>query len=54
MGSRPDDHYGHENAVLRRLASVPACPIGIPVRELSDNCREEAATPGELLAKLDD
>ncbi len=30
------------------------CPRGVPVRELPSDCRESAATPGELFAKLDD
>jgi len=30
------------------------CPRGVPVRELPEDCRESAATPGELFAKLDD
>ncbi|MCZ6871214.1 MAG: DUF3604 domain-containing protein [Gammaproteobacteria bacterium] len=34
--------------------ATPACPSGVPVRELSTDCREFAATPGELFAKLDD
>lgn len=36
------------------LASVGECPRGVPVRELPDDCRESASTPGELFAKLDD
>lgn len=34
--------------------SVDTCPTGVPVRELSPDCREFAPTPGELFAKLDD
>jgi hypothetical protein len=34
--------------------AVPACKSGAAVRELPDDCREFAATPGELFAKLDD
>ena len=30
------------------------CPLGVPVRELPDDCRESAVTPGDLFAKLDD
>ena len=36
------------------LMKVEDCPTGVPVRELPDDCRESAATPGELFAKLDD
>ena len=32
----------------------PACPTGVPVRELPDDCIEQASTPAELFAKLDD
>ncbi|MEE8581935.1 MAG: DUF3604 domain-containing protein, partial [Myxococcota bacterium] len=35
-------------------AAVPACPSGIPVRDLPIDCREAVATPAELFAKLDD
>ncbi len=33
-------------------AGVPVCPDGVPVRDLPVDCREEAATPGDLFAKL--
>ena len=36
------------------LMDVQDCPRGVPVRELPEDCRESAATPGELFAKLDD
>ncbi|MHA7838183.1 MAG: DUF3604 domain-containing protein [bacterium] len=36
------------------LAGVADCPSGVPVRELPKDCRESAATPAELFAKLDD
>jgi len=36
------------------MTSVPACPEGVPEREISQDCRESAATPAELFAKLDD
>ena len=105
MGTRPENHYGHKNVVLRDLdegriptrpiaaaspsgnpfalppamglgalalmgglgrpyldapasfremADVDRCPDGVPVRDLPDDCREWAATPAELFAKLDD
>ena len=38
----------------QETSSVARCPSGVPVRELPDDCREYAATPGELLAKLDE
>jgi hypothetical protein len=108
IGTKPSNHYGHKNVVLRHLdderiparpiaASLPPdatdrdrsalpptpvfgllglidpgqssldtiryfqdmlrppdCPSGVPVRELPTDCREFAATPAELFAKLDD
>jgi hypothetical protein len=39
---------------MREMSDVPACPEGVPVRDLPDDCREFAATPAELFAKLDD
>ncbi len=103
MGTRPENHFGHKNVVLRDLeddaipkrpiaadspanyfrgypalglgllpilrqdlvyldaaanmqevGGVPRCPAGVPVRELPDDCREYAASPAELFAKLDD
>ncbi len=108
MGTRPENHYGHKNVILRSLgedqvptrpiaarappdavdrqddaipgpftlgllgvvspgrdsldliryfrdmAAAPHCPDGLPVRELPTDCRESAATPRELFAKLDD
>jgi hypothetical protein len=104
VGTRPENHYGHKNVILRDLedgriptrpvaavppgpvgplapstlrlglfalfrptsggiefaryaqdlAATPICPTDVPVRELSDDCREQAATPQELFAKLDD
>ncbi len=38
----------------QQTASPPRCADGVPVRELPADCREYAATPGELFAKLDD
>jgi hypothetical protein len=39
---------------FRDVAAVPSCPDGVPVRELPLDCRESAATPADLFAKLDD
>jgi hypothetical protein len=39
---------------MREMSDVPECPEGVPVRELPDDCREFAATPAELFAKLDE
>ena len=39
---------------MREMADVPACPDGVPVRELPDDCREYATTPADLFAKLDE
>lgn len=38
----------------QEVAGVPRCPAGVPVRDLPTDCRESAATPAELFAKLDD
>lgn len=39
---------------LSDVESTALCEPGTPVRELSSQCREIAATPNELFAKLDD
>jgi hypothetical protein len=36
------------------IADLQDCPRGVPVRELPLDCRESAATPADLFAKLDD
>jgi hypothetical protein len=36
------------------LANVEGCAEGVAVRDLPDDCRESAVTPGDLFAKLDD
>ncbi len=103
MGTRPENHFGHKNVVLRHLDDervparpiaadspanyfrgypalglgllpilrrdlvyldaaanmqevdgVPRCPDGVPVRELPEDCREYAASPAALFAKLDE
>jgi len=36
------------------MAGVPSCPDDAPVRELSPDCLESAATPGDLFRKLDE
>jgi hypothetical protein len=36
------------------LAAVPLCPADVPPSELPDGCREVAATPGDLYARLDE
>jgi hypothetical protein len=41
-------------AYQSEIAQLKDCPRDVPVRELPDDCRESAATPGELFAKLDD
>ena len=41
-------------AYQSELVDVSDCERGVPVRELPDDCRESAATPGELFGKLDD
>ncbi len=39
---------------MNETGSVRDCPMGVPVRELPDDCREVAPTPRDLFAKLDD
>jgi hypothetical protein len=46
--------YADAAAALGESLRVPSCPEGVPVRDLSGDCRELAATPAELFAKLDD
>jgi len=38
--------------LIEQMNGVPDCPQGIPVRELPNDCRENAATPAELFEKL--
>ena len=45
---------GVEMVKYFREMFTPACPIGVPVREIPDNCIEAAATPDLLFSKLDD
>ncbi|HKA14375.1 MAG TPA: DUF3604 domain-containing protein [Myxococcota bacterium] len=37
---------------ISATSGVPNCPPGVPVRDLPNDCRELAATPKELFAKL--
>jgi hypothetical protein len=39
---------------VNEILGVGNCPEGVPVRDLPADCRESAATPQELFAKLDD
>ncbi len=39
---------------FRELLDADACPLGVPVRELPDDCIERADTPQQLFEKLDD
>jgi hypothetical protein len=36
----------------RDVTQLPDCPAGVPVRQLPSDCRESAATPEALFAKL--
>jgi hypothetical protein len=36
------------------VLGTPLCPTGVPVRDLPSDCQEQAVTPGDLFAKLDD
>lgn len=49
-----DPAYLRYAAYARENDDVERCPDGVPVRELSGDCREYAATPGELFGKLDE
>jgi len=40
--------------LLDRVRATPLCPPGIPTRELPLGCAENAPTPAELYAKLDE
>ncbi len=39
---------------LDEWVPIPACPEGVPVRQLPAECMETVATPGELFARLDE
>jgi len=39
--------------LIERLSGLPNCEHGVDTRELSPDCRENAATPEELFEKLD-
>jgi len=39
--------------LTRQIAETPDCPSGIDTLDLPTDCRENAATPAELFAKLD-
>ncbi len=40
--------------LVREVSSLPACPDGVPVRDLPPDCHESTATPEALFEKLDD
>ncbi|MDH3687737.1 MAG: DUF3604 domain-containing protein, partial [Myxococcales bacterium] len=42
------------NTYTQERLAVPACPDGVPVRELPTDCLESAETPGALFEKLRD
>ncbi len=44
--------YGDFLWLGTQLADLPDCPEGVPVRELPDDCRENASTPAALFEKL--
>jgi hypothetical protein len=39
--------------LIRRIAVLPDCPLGVPTRMLPSDCRESADTPAMLFDKLD-
>lgn len=46
------DYFDFQHYV-REIRSVPECPPGVPSRELPRECFESAATPGDLIDRLD-
>ncbi|MDP6978128.1 MAG: DUF3604 domain-containing protein [Myxococcota bacterium] len=49
-----DSRYFDYATYQQEMAATPRCPDGVPVRDLSDDCQEFAATPADLFRKLDD
>jgi len=49
-----DSAYFDAVATMAEAAAVSRCPDDVPVQELPDDCREFAATPATLFAKLDE
>ena len=49
-----DANYFRYSTYTQETTKTPRCPDGEPVRSLPSDCREYAATPGELFSKLDD
>lgn len=48
------ERYLDFNAFLAEIREVPACDPATPSSRLPKNCFESAATPGELVARLED
>ncbi len=46
--------YFDFNWFIRNIQEVPDCDPALPSNQLSPNCFEEAATPGELMRRLDE
>ena len=46
--------YADLQWLLEEVTALPMCPKGVPVRELPPDCHENAPTPEELYAKLDE
>jgi hypothetical protein len=53
LGRLAPDGYGDFFWWIGRLARFPDCPASVDTRELPADCRENAPTPVELFAKLD-
>ncbi|MEH6570154.1 MAG: DUF3604 domain-containing protein [Halioglobus sp.] len=50
----PEQRSLDSGLYYQEIEDTPACPQGVPVRELPHDCMEDAATPSELFNKLDD
>jgi hypothetical protein len=51
---RHRDYYADYNRWIEEMAAVPACDPSAPSPSLPDDCFESAASPTELLRKLDE
>ncbi len=52
--TQKDDRYWTMTRFFAERAGLDHCPQDVPVRDMPTSCYEDAATPAELFAKLDD